>query len=524
MKTQPTPDEAPPRHSGCLVRWIVYSTVLAAVSVTIALVVVAFAALNFNVRYAGLIYPGVSVTGIELGGLTVDQATEVLAERLPDPQSAVLTLRSGDDHWACPWSDLGLSYNPRATAELAFRVGRQGTPEEQYQTQLRALVAGHQSPPVVLLPDESLATSALQAMAPDLLVPPVSAGLVITPGGIGTSPAKVGRELALDETVAVLSHAFAFSPEGLSLELLTRPIEPALLDPGPVREQVDAILAEPFIATAYDDYYEFGQSWQISPEEIATWLGTRSVEYEDGPRLVLTIDNDTLYESIERLADQVAHERIALDVEATAPVIRAALRSGDHTAEATLVHPPMQYIVQRGDTLMKIAAKHGYPAWRLVEANPDIDINRLQVGQEIVIPSIDLLFPLPLVREQRIVVDISEQRLYAYEDGQLVYDFIASTGIKSSPTITGTFQVLSKEVDAYATNWDLNMPHFIAVYESAPGFHNGIHGLPSRTGHQVLWENALGRPVSFGCIVLGLEEAALIYDWAELGALVEIRQ
>ena len=159
-----------------------------------------------------------------------------------------------------------------------------------------------------------------------------------------------------------------------------------------------------------------------------------------------------------------------------------------------------------------------------MQANPDLDINRLQPGQEITIPSIDLLFPLPLIRDRRILIDISEQHLYAYEGGRLVYDYVASTGIKSSPTITGTFQVLGKDEEAYASSWDLLMPHFISVYESAPDFMNGIHGLPTRSGQQVLWENSLGHPVSFGCIVLGLEAAATLYEWAELGTLVEIRQ
>jgi LysM repeat protein len=498
--------------------------VLATASVAIAFAAVGFAILNFGVRYAGLIYPGVSVHGIDLGGLTVDQAFGRLAERLPDPETTPVTLRSGDHRWACVWSDLGVQYDAAATAQLAFDVGRHGTPEERYQTQLRALVAGHQLSPVVLLPDPEVARAVLEEMALELLVPPVNAGLVIDEEGVNVTPAQAGRELDVEETVSVLPHAFGFSAEGLSFEMLTRPVEPALVNPGAVKQQAEAILAEPFLLAADDPLFEFSQVWRIPREEVAGWLGAQTVEGEHGTRLELTIDDEAVQDSVARLNDELTHELVALEVKGTAPVVRAAIEAGEHSASATLVHPPRPYMVLRGDTLMSIAAKFGYPAWRLVEANPDIDIDRLQPGQEITIPTIDLLFPLPLIRDQRIVVDISEQHLYAYEGDTLVHDFIASTGIRSSPTITGTFQVLSKEEEAYASNWDLHMPHFVAVYESAPGFFNGIHGLPSRTGYQVLWENSLGRPVSFGCIVLGLEEAEIIYDWAELGALVEIRQ
>jgi len=524
MKSPSPPAEDAPRQSGCLVRWLVYTLVLAAASLTIAFGATAFAVLNFNVRYAGLIYPGVNVHGIDLSGLTVDQAADVLAERLPDPDTTPLTLRSGDLRWACQWSDLGVHHDPEATALMALDVGRQGTPEEQYQTQLRALVAGHQLSPVILLPDPALAAAVLEEMAPELLVPPVNAGLTIEPDGVTTTPAQAGRELAVDETVAVLAHAFGFSSEGLNLELLTRPIEPAILNPGPVQDEAEAMLAEPFVLTASDDLYEFSQTWQIPPEEIAGWLDTETVEDGEGARLVLTLDDEALYKSVARFNDELTDELIALDVEGAAPVVRAAIEAGEHAATATLIHPPRTYTVRRGETLMSVASKHGYPAWRLVQANPDIEIDRLQPGQELTIPSIDLLFPLPLIREQRIVIDISEQRLYAYDGDQLVHDFIASTGIKSSPTITGTFQVLSKDEEAYASIWDLNMPHFVAVYESAPGFFNGIHGLPTLSSGRTLWAGYLGRPVSYGCIVVGLEDAATIYEWAELGTLVEIRQ
>ena len=205
MKTASPPKEDAPRQPGCLARWLVYTSVLTAASLTIAFGVVAFAFLNFNVRYAGLIYPGVGVYGIDLSGLNVDQATDALANGLPDPDTTPLTLRSGDLRLACQWSDLGLHYDPRATAQMAFDVGRHGTPEGQYETQLRALVVGHMLSPVILLPDPAFAATVLEEMAPELLVPPVNAGLVIEPDGVSTTPAQLGREMAVDETVEVLA-------------------------------------------------------------------------------------------------------------------------------------------------------------------------------------------------------------------------------------------------------------------------------------------------------------------------------
>jgi len=40
---------------------------------------------------------------------------------------------------------------------------------------------------------------------------------------------------------------------------------------------------------------------------------------------------------------------------------------------------------------------------------------------------------------------------------------------------------------------------------------------------QTLWAGYLGRPISYGCVVLGTYEAELLYNWAEIGTPVSIR-
>jgi lipoprotein-anchoring transpeptidase ErfK/SrfK len=138
------------------------------------------------------------------------------------------------------------------------------------------------------------------------------------------------------------------------------------------------------------------------------------------------------------------------------------------------------------------------------------------------IPSKNILLPLPVIRGKRIQIDISEQRMYVYEAGALIATHIISTGVEDSPTMAGVFQVQTHEINAYASNWDLYMPHFMGIYEAWPGFMNGIHGLPLLSSGQRLWAGNLGSPVSYGCIILGLEEAETLYQWAENGVVVEI--
>lgn len=140
------------------------------------------------------------------------------------------------------------------------------------------------------------------------------------------------------------------------------------------------------------------------------------------------------------------------------------------------------------------------------------------------IPSPDELLPLPPVQGKRIQVSLSEQRVRVFEAGTLKWDWPASTGIDSSPTSPGIFQVQSHQEEAYASLWDLWMPWFVGIYRPAPGvdFMNGFHGFPRRGDRQLLWTGDLGRRVTYGCILLNTENAQLLYGWAQAGVVVEI--
>ena len=120
-----------------------------------------------------------------------------------------------------------------------------------------------------------------------------------------------------------------------------------------------------------------------------------------------------------------------------------------------------------------------------------------------------------------ILVDISEQHMYVYEGDQLVYSFVASTGMNNA-TRAGMFAVQSKIPNAYGSTWNIWMPNWLGIYWSG-GLENGIHALPILPNGATLWAGYLGRPVSYGCVVLGTYDAQVLYNWADIGTPVEIQ-
>ena len=135
--------------------------------------------------------------------------------------------------------------------------------------------------------------------------------------------------------------------------------------------------------------------------------------------------------------------------------------------------------------------------------------------------------PAPLLKpvvEKRILVDISEQRAYVYEADELIDEFIISTGEPGRDTATGEFEIQSKIPMAYASTWNLDMPYWLGIYWAGP-LENGFHAVPTvRDTGQTMWDGYLGQRVSYGCIILSMEDAKTLYDWADMGTLVSIRQ
>ena len=72
--------------------------------------------------------------------------------------------------------------------------------------------------------------------------------------------------------------------------------------------------------------------------------------------------------------------------------------------------------------------------------------------------------PAPVyVGSKYILVDISDQHMYVYENDALIYSFVASTGINNA-TRVGVFAVQSKFDNAYGATWDIWMPNWLGIY------------------------------------------------------------
>lgn len=121
---------------------------------------------------------------------------------------------------------------------------------------------------------------------------------------------------------------------------------------------------------------------------------------------------------------------------------------------------------------------------------------------------------ITLSEPRRIEIDLSEQRLSAWEGKKLVYSFRVSTGKRSTPTPIGRFQINSK----YRTNRMRGRGYDISDVPYTMYFYKGyaIHG--------AYWHNRFGTPISHGCVNLSVKQARQLYNWTSRGTLVVVRK
>jgi lipoprotein-anchoring transpeptidase ErfK/SrfK len=353
-------------------------------------------------------------------------------------------------------------------------------------------------------------------------IPAVNAGVRLVNGQVEATPPVNGRTLDINGTLALLQQDAGTALADGELELVMATVQPAVTDASSMVAQATQLLSGFLDIRVYDPMTDDTVYWSLPPEQWGNWL-TASQDSNSVSGLALAIDENQAasYLSAQEGSQLDASRYIKVD-EAVASIQRA-VANGRTEAFVRVYHHDQQHTVQSGETIISIAWDYGVPYPWILGANPGVDV--LSAGQTITIPSVDNFLPYAVIPDKRIVVSIAQQRAWVYESGGLKWDWPVSTGISSSPTWPGIYQIQSHEPNAYAGNWNLWMPNFMGVYQPIPGsdFTNGFHGFPTRGGSQLLWTDSLGTRVTYGCILVSNDNIQALYNWAEEGVVVEIQ-
>lgn len=123
---------------------------------------------------------------------------------------------------------------------------------------------------------------------------------------------------------------------------------------------------------------------------------------------------------------------------------------------------------------------------------------------------------------QRIVVDLSEQMLYAYEaNGDLFMKNAVSTGKYGTPTPRGRFPIFKKTPSRYMQG---PLPGITSQYYDLPGVPWNLYfTYQGAVIHGAYWHDSFGQVWSHGCVNLPPAQAQKLYNWVDLAAIVHVR-
>lgn len=117
---------------------------------------------------------------------------------------------------------------------------------------------------------------------------------------------------------------------------------------------------------------------------------------------------------------------------------------------------------------------------------------------------------------KQIFVDLTNQKMYAYEGSNLAYSFPVSTG-KWNKTPTGEFRMwvwlrytrMAGGSKAKGTYYNLPNVPYTMYYSNDVTPKNWGYSI-----HGAYWHNNFGQPMSHGCINMRPEDAAQIFYWS----------
>ena len=118
----------------------------------------------------------------------------------------------------------------------------------------------------------------------------------------------------------------------------------------------------------------------------------------------------------------------------------------------------------------------------------------------------ELLYRQPASPDEKwIEVNVTEQRVTAWEGNVPVMSFLTSTGLPNTPTVLGEYNIYWKLESTLMTGPDYYLPEVPYTMYFYAGY--ALHG--------AYWHDNFGNPMSHGCVNLSIDNAKEIFEWAD---------
>ncbi len=296
--------------------------------------------LAYESAYTGKVAAGVSVAGVDLSGLTRDEAAAQLESSLASVGQGTLTLDTVNGPVALTYAELGRRADVDTMLDQALAVGRTGNPLERVVEEARTALSPIALGPRVMV-DKATLDARIAALATAVNLEPTPAAVSVATSGYTETPAVWGRDVDQAATATAIQEALlpVDAPSTVDLPLVVTPVAPTITDTDAMvaRSRADRLIAPVVLARGKD-------SWSIPLATVRSWVTFGA--WPDGSYGPI-VDGAAVTESVKGLAKKIntkavsatfltgksggivgvkaGHEGRTLDVEGTSQAVQAAL-------------------------------------------------------------------------------------------------------------------------------------------------------------------------------------------------------
>ncbi|HEX5014050.1 MAG TPA: VanW family protein [Candidatus Limnocylindrales bacterium] len=238
------------------------------ISMLLGLAAGAGALYAYDREYTGRVLPGVAVAGLDLSGLTPEQATEQLEAAYAYLGQGKAIVAGGGFEMPIDYAKIGRRADVERMVTEAMAVGRSGNAVERVILDARTAVRGYDIQPAVVF-DEARLARYVQTYAARLTITPKSAIVVERDGAFEVVPGSDGRVADRIAPTEYLTAALADldAPSEIRVDL-----EVAAVDPDVTNAEASAAVTAANTLAADIPVVAGKESWTIPTAVIHKWI------------------------------------------------------------------------------------------------------------------------------------------------------------------------------------------------------------------------------------------------------------
>jgi vancomycin resistance protein YoaR len=291
------------------------------VIVVIAAVVVLLILAEASLSYAR-IHPGVTISGVDVGGMVPEKARLALEAGLAKGTSQPITVSHATKTWSLTSEQVGLAFDYDVLIARAMSVGRAGGVFPAIGARLSSWVSG----------TDINATSAARATLVATSLDTISKGTDVSPVDsaveiVGTEPRVVsgenGVKLDRPEATRRITAAFLESARTVKAPVIADVVEVDDAEAQAAADVAKRLLSAPATVTLAE------KEWTFKPDQIARWIEFVQAPASESSASVSSSDSGLLLQAVissEKAADSVTE---ALGTKVGRPAVNARFKTSN---------------------------------------------------------------------------------------------------------------------------------------------------------------------------------------------------